>query len=49
MGRVINEVIQRWFGMGKGADGSKAVDMAAIDPDLIPLFQRIFPDRDPVN
>ena len=35
--------------MGKGADGSKAVDMAAIDPDLIPLFQRIFPDRDPVN
>ena len=49
MGKVINEVIQRWFGMGKGADGSKAVDMAAIDPDLIPLFQRIFPDRDPVN
>ena len=49
MGKVINDVIQRWFGISKGADGSAAVQMSAIDPDLIPLFQRIFPDRDPVN
>ena len=48
IGRTVNETIRRWFGVG-GDEATPATHLSAIDPDLIPLFQRIFPDRDPVN